>query len=253
MKPHGYILIGVLALFLGCDESVVAPEAGRSETPKPADTQLFAAKNAVVSFTAVQTFQPAGPAGARGVLTEGDTFEPTKGSTAEIQRGADYLQVNIHTTGLPPGAYTTWWAIINEPDACVPSTDPAFPDIVGDCGFDEVFDFNPETGEVGPSLPSVFWSTGGIVQSNGVGNFQDRTRVGEAFGDPFPLQHLWGPGLTSPASAIVFYIIKYHGPPSDDPDELYAQTHTLLGLCDDRANGLPDGNCFDPQWAVFSD
>lgn len=245
-----FSLLGII--LLGCEEApVTSPEllSQDGQADGVATTQLFAATHAVVSFSSVGIFQPAGPAGARGVLTEGDTFGPTKGSRAKILRGADHIQVNIHTTGLPPGAYTTWWALINDTGACVPSTNPMRPDIIGDCGFDELFDIG------GPSAPAVFWSTGGIVQSNGIGNFQDRTYVGEPFGDPFPRQHLWGPGLTNPAGAMVFYIIKYHGPASDDPVELYEQTHTLLGLCDDRANAFPppNGNCFDPQWAIFVD
>jgi hypothetical protein len=54
---------------------------------------------------------------------------------------------------------------------------------------------------------------------------------------------------------MVISIIKYHGPPSDDPDVLYDQTHTLLGSCDQGVNGFFDGQviqCFDPQWAIFA-
>lgn len=243
MKRAFTLLFMIPLLLVACSELPVAPESEEDFVSEPT---LTASKNTHVSHTTVEPFQAAGDPMGVGLLEEGSQWPPTKGSRATLVRGADYVQVNIHTTGLPPGAYTTWWAIINETDECVPSEDPAFPDVVGDCGFDELFDVG------GPSVPSVFWATGGIVQSNGVGNFQDRTYVGEEFGDPFPVQHLWGPGLTNPKGAMVVSIIKYHGPPSDDPDELYEQTHTLLGSCNAAANARPNGQCFDPQWAIFA-
>jgi hypothetical protein len=70
-----------------------------------------------------------------------------------------------------------------------------------------------------------------------------------------PQQHIFGPGLVNPKTAEVWVIIKYHGPASDDPDELYLQTHTLQGLCEEGANAYDLGpgfgiQCFDPQIAI---
>ncbi len=176
----------------------------------------------------VDFFQAAGPAGANGVLTEGDIFPPTKGGFAILHRGNDWVSYNLHTTGLPAGAYTNWWIIFNNPEECsgVP------------CGL----------GDLGNALvnPSVFWSTGGIVQDNGVGNFQATIDEGEPSKGPDGFL-VGTDGLVDAAKAEVHIIIKYHGPASNDPDELFLQTNTVLGLCDDRANALPDGNCFDPQ------
>ncbi len=176
----------------------------------------------------VNAFQAAGPAGARGVLTEGDTFPPTKGGFAILHRGNGWVSYNLHTTGLPAGAYTNWWIIFNNPEECsgVP------------CGL----------GDLGNALvnPSVFWSTGGVVQDNGVGNFQATIDEGEPSKGPDGFL-VGTDGLVDAAKAEVHVIIKYHGPASNDPDELFLQTNTVLGLCDDRANALPDGNCFDPQ------
>ena len=246
MKPL-FALLLLITLSLGCTEPPLAPEASDAEAFD--EGRLFAADDhtgrAEVQFASLEVFQAAGPAGEGALLDEGDTFPPTRGSRAKLLRGKDFVQVNIHTTGLPPGAYTTWWVLINETEACAPSSDPARPDLVGDCGWDEVFDIG------GPSHPAVYWSTGGIVQPNGVGHFRDRTRIGEDLGEP-GAQHLWGPGLTNPEDVMVIAIVKYHGAASDDPDERYLQTHTLLGLCDGAANALPNGQCFDPQWALFA-
>jgi len=180
----------------------------------------------VTSFQAAGP--PTGPAGSRGVLMEGAIFEPTKGGFAILHRGNDWVSYNLHTTGLPAGAYTNWWIIFNNPEECsgVP------------CGL----------GDLGNALvnPSVFWSTGGIVQDNGVGNFQATIDEGEPSKGPDGFL-VGTDGLVDAAKAEVHIIIKYHGPASNDPDELFLQTNTVLGLCDDRANALPDGNCFDPQ------
>ena len=185
---------------------------------------------------AVIAFQPAGDFGG-GVLTPGTFFAPTKGGFSILHRGSDWISYNIHTTGLPPGAYTNWWIIINNPENCLG---------VGGCDEADVFN-NPATNT------SVFWATGGIVQGNGVGNFYAKVKVGEISADP--RQHIFGDGLLNPAGAEVHNIIKYHGLASDDPDELFLQTSTLTGLCDEGANAYdldpPFGvQCFDPQAAV---
>ena len=86
--------------------------------------------------------------------------------------------------------------------------------------------------------PSVFWSTGGIVQDNGVGNFQ--AMIGEGQQSKGPDGFLVGTdGLVDAAKAEVHIVIKYHGPASNDSNELFLQTHTVIGLCDDRANAYP--------------
>ena len=179
----------------------------------------------------VTFFQAAGPAGSRGVLMEGAEFPPTKGGFAILHRGNDRVSYNLHTTGLPAGAYTNWWIIINNPDACVG---------VGGCDEADIFG-NPATNS------SVFWATGGIVQDNGVGNFQ--ATIDEGQPSKGPDGFLLGTGLEDAANAEVHIIIKYHGPASNDPDDLFLQTYTLLGLCDDRANAFTEapGHCFDPQ------
>ena len=164
-----------------------------------------------------------------------DEVTPAPGDvvgTAELSRIAQGLNLTLHTTMLTPGAaYTIWWIIFNNPEECsgVP------------CGL----------GDLGNALvnPSVFWSTGGVVQDNGVGNFQATIDEGEPSKGPDGFL-VGTDGLVDAAKAEVHVIIKYHGPASNDPDELFLQTNTVLGLCDDRANALPDGNCFDPQIAM---
>lgn len=73
---------------------------------------------------------------------------PTTRGFATLNRGDDWVQVNVQTSGLPGGAYTVWWFVFN-PHGCV-----------GGCGEDALF--NPD------AQASVFWATGGVVGDNGI-------------------------------------------------------------------------------------
>lgn len=197
----------------------------------------------------VFTFQPAGGFGGEGnVLNEGDVFPPGPNSYATLERGQNHLGFRVYTTGLPPGAYTVWWIIFNDPASCNEPNAAG-----GRCaGTEEVLDlFLPSTG--------VVWATGGIVRSDGVGYFSDRLMVGEQRDETVILGSDLSSPLQNTRGAEVHLAIKYHGPASSDRDVLYAQTHTLLGSCDGTggANSYdlppPFGpyQCFDPHGVVF--
>jgi len=189
-----------------------------------------------VSHDPVFAFMAAGDIGG-GVLTPGTFFPPTQQGQSTFVRTKKAVQVAIQTSGLPVGAYTVWWVVVNQPDQC--SATP--------CPEADVF-FNPAV------VSSVFWATGGVVRANGIGNFVARTSVGQSLGIP-GAQHVFGPGLLNPLTAEVHNIIKYHGPASHNPEVLWSQTHTLLGSCEAGANavdlGPPFGvHCFDPQATI---
>lgn len=225
-----------LILVLGCaDDSVVAPELQRGAEQTLNDQDLAAGK-AQVDRAELFAFLPAGDVGG-GVLTPGTFFPPTKGGTSTLLRHAGWVQYNIHTTGLPQGAYTVWIVTINDPESC--ATRP--------CSDVDIF-FNPAVDA------TVFWSDGGIVQANGVGNFRARVHKG-VLPDGDGQIGLPGSGLMDPFGAEIHLIVKYHGLASDDQEVLYEQTHTLLGSCDVDANALDLGapfgvHCFDPQAVV---
>ena len=201
-----------------------------------------------VQHTELVPFQPAGDLGGpTNVLKPGTLFPPTEGSHATLRRGHDYIQFTLHTTGLPPGAYTAWYLIFNKPMACQ-GPNP----VDGKCNGGGADLFLPTHATV--------WATGKVVKENGVANFSDKLYVGERR-DEEPLfgDDLKAP-LENPKGAEVQIVLLYHGPASDDPEVLYEQTHTLLGSCgpDEGANSLdggPDfGNlifCFSPQFATF--
>lgn len=219
-----------ILIVLGCSTEVPVTS---SDVPEDELATLAKSGNVEVSVVDVVVFQPAGDVGG-GVLEPGTFFPPTNGGVSKLYRGRDRLGYTIRTTGLPPGAYTNWWVIFNNPDGCE-----------GDCGEDDLA--NPDANA------SVFWATGGIVSGNGVGKFKATIREGQPSKGPDGF--ILGNGLEDASKAEAHLIIKYHGPASHDPDVLYAQTHTLVGACESGANafdlGPPFGvQCFDPQVAV---
>lgn len=190
----------------------------------------------ITSKVDVVTFLAAGDYGG-GVLVPGTLYPPVKAGTSVLKREDDELSYKIKTSGLPPGAYTNWWVIFNNPENCIDGCD--VPDL-----------FNPAVNA------SVFWATGGIVGADGKAKFEAEIEIGELPTD-HPDQIFAGLdlGLTNPMGAEVHIIIKYHGPVAEDEHDRWLQTHTLTGLCDTGANafnlGPPFGvQCFDPQVAV---
>lgn len=182
----------------------------------------------------VVAFQAAGAVGG-GVLVPGTTYPPTRQKIGVLRRGRDWVRADIRTSGLPPGAYTVWWVIFDNPAACT-----------GPCGEDDLLAPEPRV--------SVLWATGGVVGPHGFGNFRATYRAGDDLGQP-GRQHILGDGSLDPARAEIHNIIKYHGPASPDPAVLHEQTTTLMGACDHGANavdlGPPFGvQCFDPQAVV---
>jgi len=244
MKNLSFLSLLSLALLLGCTEEDTDLHR------KKFDPEFKWKKRAIVQHAELFPFLPAGEFGGPGnVLEPGTFFPPTWFGFAILKRTRNYIQFSIHTTGLPQGAYTVWWAIFNEP---------------GDCN-----EPNPAGGECGGGGPAdlllsktgIIWATGKVVKANGVGNFRDRLYVGERR-EPGTQEALIGSDLESalenPQGAEIHLIVKYHGLASDDPDVLYEQTHTLLGSCglDEGANSFDGGpgfgiQCFDPQAAVF--
>ncbi|NND32424.1 MAG: hypothetical protein HKN76_07510 [Saprospiraceae bacterium] len=246
-KFKHFALLTVL-LVLACAKDSPDPlapsDASQHDQTDLSNFETTHKRGAVVQHAQLGPFMPAGPfGGPTNLLVPGTFFAPTKGSNVHLLRGKNFIQFQMHTTGLPAGAYTVWYIIFNNTDICT-TPNPAG----GFCGEPDLF--GDET--------AVVWATGGIVQSNGVGNFGDRIRVGEERSETIILGSDIDFPLTNPAGAEVHLIVKYHGAASSDPDVLYGQTHTLLGNCgeNDGANSFDGGpgfgiQCFDPQLAVF--
>lgn len=198
-------------------------------------TANFAAK--VVDVTK-GTLGPFRPEGFPDEIADPPVFyPPTGGSHTSIRRGVDGFSYNAHTTGLPAGAYTNW--IVGFPDPSLCSD--------GSCGGDDVF---PAEGDPFVDIGQfLFYVDGGVVQENGVGNFQGRVKLGEfpnpddeAPGIGVVLPGAWGDPTTDPSTTEYHLVVRYHGPVI--PEILYEQTHTFDGGCDVYA-------CYDPQAGVL--
>lgn len=189
----------------------------------------------LVTTEAVVAFQDAGDVGG-GVLEPGTTYAPTTHGRATLERGEDWIETNIETSGLPAGAYTVWWVIFDTPEGCSEI-----------CDEDDLL--SPD------ASVSAFWATGGVVENDGTATFSARYRVGDDLGEQ-DTQSILGDGSLDTSRAEVHNVIKYHGPASSDPEMLRAQTSTLLGGCDEGANAVDLGEpfgvqCFDPQSVVY--
>ncbi len=157
-----------------------------------------------------------------------EVMNPQERGTSDLTRSLDGISMNIDTTDLPVGAYTTWWVIFNNPSEC---TD-------GECGSD---DSGKAVGN--PTGGSVLWATGGIVGPDRMGHFSASLGVGL---DAAPGPVLRGPGLTNPMGSEIHIVVRYHGPASfGDAAVLGAELTTVGGTCDT----FP---CYDPQVTVHT-
>ena len=164
------------------------------------------------------------------------TTAPLENTAATLQRTDTGLEINIETQGLPAGAYTVWWDVINMPEFCIDDCD--LEDVIISLGDSA---FNDTIGR------SEFWATGGIVGDDGIGIFSAQIDENELpVGDG---QVTAGNGLEDAMTADVISFLRWHGPVN--PDIVEEQTTTINGGCSvEVGDGLFD--CFEPQYVVFA-
>ena len=170
------------------------------------------------------------------------TFQNPDGSNAagnvvgkgKLRRMQSGVRLTIRTSDLQPGhAYTIWWVIFNNPEACNPN------------GCSDA-DFGT------PAVnASVLNATGGIVGPSGDMKFDAFLPVGmyltnpsDEFSDADFNRHLFGPGLQNLKGAEIHAVVRSHGPANGQVKQL----STFNGYC---LNPGPLA-CFDPQAVVFS-
>lgn len=150
--------------------------------------------------------------------------------SATLRRTASGLTIEVHTTGLGAEyAYTNWWIVFNNPEACV-----------NGCDAD---DFGNPAVEA-----SVLYATGRVSEADGTATFRAFLPVGlillNRTEDGRERQRL-GPGVQNPRTAEIHYIIRSHGPVAGDAAaEIIEKIGTFFGGCDGFA-------CFDEQAIVF--
>lgn len=149
-----------------------------------------------------------------------DTKLPIHDAFAVLERNEDGVELTLDTD-LPPGAYTVWWVVFNNPEFCVDG-----------CGSDDF-----ERPEVDASS---FWATGEVVGDEGGITFNAQILEGElpTGSDQVTL----GDGLEDSFSAEIHPIVRTHG--SVIPGLEEEQISTFNGGC-------PPNECENVQFAVF--
>lgn len=179
---------------------------------------------------------------AQSAPADGSTIN---GSFAKLTRDESAVWIRVNTTELLPGAYTNWWVIFNNPEAC---TDP--------CDLDDLFNLDQRAAV----QSSVLFGAGGVVKHTGVGHFVAHLEEGVL--PTAPGQVGFGPGLLNAEGAEIHYLLRYHGPASSDPVILQKQISHIAGGCVNPAPspGQPGNDpvpehrlfpCYDPQAAMF--
>lgn len=175
----------------------------------------------------------AGPVGAPPAIRYNPLIEVV-GTQSELTRKGDEIWAKINTKRLPPGAYTNWWIVFNNPAGCAVEA-PAT------CGSE---DFPVPAAEA-----SVLWATGGVVGDDGKARFEAHLKVGIA-----PGQVLFGLGLTDAMNAEIHYVIRFHGPTNTQTnitETVELMTTTVEGGCNNAGAMAGNFACWDPQATVF--
>lgn len=170
--------------------------------------------------------------------------------TATLTRTNEGISYDIYTTGLQPGAYTTWTVIFNNPESCQ-----------GPCNEPDLH--SPRVGG------SVVYGTGLIVGDDGIGNFRATLAKGTPpAGVQVNVPVGTADGLENPMKAEIHLVLRAHGPPQN------GLTHSQLtdfgGGCNNAPNivktvrrgdddftmtidtGMPGPFlCYDPQAVIF--
>lgn len=189
-------------------ETELSPDDAEDESPDLRFHQHL-------SISRVFTLDPAGP----------NPFFFAKYSVnhawSKLARGSDGVCMSIDTRRLEPGAYTTWFRVFNDPDAC------SHPDPAGaQCSRLDI----PACQAAGTC--SVLWVTGTIVGVDGKSHVSACLDEGEMPGFVF-----FGDGLTDAQGAEIHVVMKHHGEAAFSVADPADQAR--LG----RQVSRPGGNC----------
>src|SRR5438132_6300057 len=118
---------------------------------------------------------------------------PVLPGSSTLTRTAEEVSIRVHASDLKAGAYTFWMGEI-ELDGFV------------------------HGGRV----------AGRVVNQSGIANVKVEAEVGEILGDFFDAPLVPAP-LKDPLHSTFFLVLRYHGPASSDPAQLFQQLHTFQG------------------------
>jgi hypothetical protein len=184
-------------------------------------TALFAIVFGLVSQESGVNAAPGASTEEQLVYTTPDGFllgAPVPGASASLVRNARGITTGVDTfVSSGPGVYSLWWLIYNDPSSCATYL----------CTYD---------------LPDLAANATAHIVRSGVVQLNASLKPGGPYsgevvvGDP-------SVGLTNPAGALVFLVVRYHGPAI--PGGVQEQLTEYFGGC-------PDGSaCIDEQLVVF--
>ena len=154
------------------------------------------------------------------------TFDGVDVGQATLRRTLRGITLKLDTSELEPGhAYSLWWVIFNNPNACAGGP--------GDCVGDDL-----ATPAVEGSMMSA---AGRIAKNNGRATLRAFLPVG--FMHSGEGRQVRGPGLQSLFGAEIHAVLRTHGEAAEDPLEVVSQLSTLNGAC--------NVECANVQFAVF--
>ncbi len=179
---------------------------------------------------------------AQAITFDGVTPGPVTGASASLVATSSGASVTVQTSGLQAGhAYTLWYVIINNPEAC-----GSRPCKAADIFRNEAVD------------AQVSYGAGQVVGHSGIATFSARKNTGTVSG--------WLPDLVydNPYGAEYHFVVNDHGPKL--AEHMPGMIRTYRGGCADRptspfpgifppsalAHGEPGPNrCLLTQVAVF--
>ncbi|MBA3461766.1 MAG: hypothetical protein H0T46_17515 [Deltaproteobacteria bacterium] len=168
-----------------------------------------------LSVSRVFTLDPAGPNPFFFAKSR------VKYAWSKLTRGSNGVCLSIDTRRLEPGAYTTWFRVFNDPDAC------SHPDPAGaQCSRLDI----PACQAAGTC--SVLWVTGTIVGIDGKSHVSACLDEGEMPGFVF-----FGGGLTDAQGAEIHAVMKHHG------DAAFSVSNPADQARLGRQVSRPGGNC----------
>ena len=224
-------------------QAAVAVPDGYRLTTAGMQTVVSGADNGTVDFGIVPAVIPPidDTQPAFYIIGPGVNGDPVAGGSAHLLRDAGGFSIDFMTTDLPVGHVVTLWAhIFNNPIACE-----------GGCGFDDIFDgapgvqyVNPDGTAGRPGTDHSLNGLGGFVVTNESATFSGQMDINTSPNVVF------GNGLHNPLGAEIHFLLRDHGPASDDPAVLQEQLTMGAGGCT-NFGGTGDYLCTDFQVAML--
>lgn len=208
---------------------------------------------ALITATLAATGASAQPFSTSPVIWFEDTvhapLDPVADAQSTLIRNDSGLTATMNTSGLKPGhAYTMWWVVFNNPDACENGCDGE------DVGAAIMSGVNP-------AGIGVLYGGGVLTGGNGRLNIGSQLQVGSTAG--CQTNNLFAEvctPLTNPMDAVVVLVLHDHGPPI--PGLVQEMISTFEGGCNRyiigntdfvvEEYGLGDYDCFSPQASVHA-